>query len=91
MANGGVLVTGATGFVGRAICRALVAKCSVRGVARDSAKAALLESVQLVPGELSADFDWSAALAGIEVVVHCAARVHVMKEASGDPLAEFRR
>ena len=91
MANGGVLVTGATGFVGSAICRALHDKCSVRGVARHSANAALLESVQLVPGELSADFDWSAALAGIERVVHCAARVHVMNEASFDPLAEFRR
>ena len=35
--------------------------------------------------------DWQAALNGVEVVIHLAARVHVMKDTSVDPLAEFRR
>ncbi|AXS81506.1 NAD-dependent epimerase/dehydratase family protein [Dechloromonas sp. HYN0024] len=92
MSNGGILVTGATGFVGNAVCAALVAKHSVRGVARQlDASPPLLEHVELVSGELSADFDWSGALVGIRMVVHCAARVHVMNEVSSDPLAEFRR
>lgn len=34
--------------------------------------------------------DLSAALRDQDVVVHCAARVHVMKDKSGDPLAAFR-
>jgi nucleoside-diphosphate-sugar epimerase len=42
-------------------------------------------------GDLSAQTDWSAALAGVEAVVHAAARVHVMQEAAADPLVEFRR
>ena len=39
----------------------------------------------------AAPLDWREALAGVELVVHCAARVHVMQEQSSDPLAEFRR
>ncbi len=50
-----------------------------------------LEGTELIPGSLSADFDWSDALVGVSVVVHCAARVHVMNEKSSNPLAEFRR
>ncbi len=41
-------------------------------------------------GDMSGDTDWSDALREIDVVVHCAARVHVMKERSNDPLADFR-
>lgn len=33
---------------------------------------------------------WAAALQGVEVIIHAAARVHVMDEQSADPLAEFR-
>jgi UDP-glucose 4-epimerase len=40
---------------------------------------------------LAQDNDWSAALDGVDVVVHCAARVHVMKESAADPMTEFRR
>jgi nucleoside-diphosphate-sugar epimerase len=42
-------------------------------------------------GELGPDTDWTPALDGVDVVVHTAARVHVMHETSADPLAEFRR
>lgn len=41
--------------------------------------------------ELSADAEWRPALADIDVVIHCAARVHVMLEQATDPLIEFRR
>lgn len=34
--------------------------------------------------------DWSQAMAGVDVVVHLAARVHVMRETASDPLTEFR-
>lgn len=34
---------------------------------------------------------WTAALHGVECVVHLAARVHQTDESAVDPLAEFRR
>src|ERR1043165_4731884 len=46
---------------------------------------------RVVVGGFHAQTDWTAALSGVEVVIHLAARVHVMREESPDPLAEFRR
>ena len=88
-----VLVTGATGFVGRELCRTWVTtgrrvRAAVRTV---SADVALAGTQQTVIPEIDADTDWSQALQGVEVVVHLAARVHVMRESAVDPLAEFRR
>jgi nucleoside-diphosphate-sugar epimerase len=47
----------------------------------------------LALGDLSEAFDWRGALAEAEaeVVIHLAARVHVMKDNALDPLGEFRR
>lgn len=86
-----ILVTGATGFVGMALCHVLNASHAVRAVARLPGGAGLPDSVEIVAGELSCDEDWSRSLAGVDAVIHCAARVHVMSEQSADPLAEFRR
>ena len=84
-----VLVTGSNGFVGRALCQQLAA-CGVSFVptTRRQDRAA---PAALVVGELAGDTDWSAALAGVDVVVHLASRVHVMRDHAADPLAEFRR
>jgi nucleoside-diphosphate-sugar epimerase len=88
-----VLVTGATGFVGRALCLRLLAKgCAVRGTLLASEDPASLpdgvEPVTVQP--LGAATPWSHALAGIDTVVHLAARVHIMADPAADPLAEFR-
>ncbi|MGK5050954.1 UDP-glucose 4-epimerase family protein [Janthinobacterium sp. RB2P8] len=82
-----ILVTGAAGFVGAAFCAYLDAL----GVAYVGSvrKECTLPS-RLRVGELTAHTDWSTALDGCDVVVHLAARVHVMADRSGDPLAAFR-
>jgi nucleoside-diphosphate-sugar epimerase len=41
--------------------------------------------------DIGPDTDWRTALSGVSVIVHLAARVHVMHDSSADPLAEFRR
>lgn len=87
-----VLVTGANGFAGQAICRHLLARgWAVRGAVRRD-EAGVPPGVQrVVCGPLDGDTDWRAALDGISAVVHCAARVHVLRETTADPLAAFRR
>lgn len=84
-----VLVTGADGFVGTYLCRYLARegmefRRAVRRRAADS------EGVVAV-GDIDSRTDWSQALAGMEAVVHLAARVHVMHEKAADPLGEFRK
>lgn len=84
-----VLVTGATGFVGsRLLDRVQADGYSVTAAVRQSAGD--LDVPVFRMGDLSAGQDWSAALAGQDVVIHCAARVHVMAETAADPLAAFR-
>ena len=88
-----VLVTGATGFIGRA----LVSELALRGVdaVRSTTRLSGLGKDRLGPAtyvaDLAPDTDWSQAVAGVAVVVHTAARVHVLNDQSADPLTEFRR
>jgi UDP-glucose 4-epimerase len=86
-----MLVTGANGFVGRALCAEAVPRgMAVRGITRASGD--LPMSVEnFAIGGIDGNTDWQDLLTGCEVVVHLAARVHVMQEATADPLTEFRR
>jgi nucleoside-diphosphate-sugar epimerase len=60
----------------------------VRGAVRSSSP--LGEGIETaVVGNIDRDTDWRDALQDIDVVIHLAARVHVMKESSADPLSEF--
>lgn len=89
-----VLLTGASGFIGNAVlCHVQAQGVTVRPVFRDadSAERAGVNGEQAaLVATLSADTDWSAALQGVGVVVHCAARAHVMHETAADSLAVFR-
>jgi UDP-N-acetyl-alpha-D-quinovosamine dehydrogenase len=83
-----VLVTGANGFVGLPLCRLLrQSGMRVCGAVRRPIEAPDFEPI--VIGEIGADTQWRAALEGIDVVVHLAARVHVMRDTAPDPLAAF--
>ena len=88
-----VLVTGASGFIGGAVLRRLVADGfdRPRGTVRRADDASPGGAELVWVGDLGPETSWTTALGGIDVVVHTAARVHVMQESAGDPLVEFRR
>lgn len=90
-----VLVTGANGFVGQALCQKLLAEgYSVTAAVRRSTTRAndvVAGCETYFVGDLGAKTDWTEALCGVDVVVHLAARVHVMKDTADDPLAAFRQ
>lgn len=86
-----ILLTGASGFVGRAVLECLSGSRSVRIVVRQADLTGFPEGVDVVQASLSPDQEWACALSGVSAIVHCAARVHVMNEGAEDPLAEFRR
>lgn len=84
-------VTGANGFVGRALCTEAVRRgMAVRGITRSPGNLpAGVEGVAV--GNIDGSPEWADALAGCDVVIHLAARVHVMRDRSKDPLTEYRR
>lgn len=88
-----ILVTGATGFVGQALVVKLLAEKNnvIAGVRR---KSFVFDSKlkQLELGDLSSGEAISLDSASIDIIIHTAARVHIMNETIGsDPLTEFRK
>lgn len=87
------LITGANGFVGRALTLQLLALpgqkvvAAVRG-APDCLPAGVERSCVT---SLSGSATWRDALEGVDTVYHLAARVHVMRDTADDSLMEFRR
>jgi nucleoside-diphosphate-sugar epimerase len=72
-----ILVTGATGFVGRHLL-SLAPAVRLRAAVRTGVLPRLDGVESVIVGNIDAGTDWSLALTGIESVVHLAARVHVM-------------
>jgi UDP-glucose 4-epimerase len=87
-----VVVSGANGFVGRALCAHLAAHGrEVAAVVRSSTTScALPGAVHRVSG-LFATPEWTPALEKADAFVHLAARAHVLQDPSVDPLATYRR
>ncbi len=86
-----VVVTGAAGFVGGTLMLALAQKRinAVGTVRRSTSTGPNRQDLECV-GELNATTNWSSVLCGVRVVIHAAARAHIMKDELADPLAEYR-
>lgn len=91
-----VAVTGANGFVGAAMVRRLAAdghdvSACVRALSATGAARWPGGTRVVAVGDIHDSTDWQGALAGVSVVVHTAARVHVMRETADDALSAFRQ
>lgn len=87
-----ILLTGATGFVGAAIQQRIITDSQYNitiAVRRAVNASPAVRAVQVA--ELTAETDWSEALQDVNLVVHAAARAHVMRDEVADPLAEYRK
>lgn len=85
-----ILITGANGFIGAALSERLVEiGQTVRGSVRS--QGTLVNCTETVSvGAINENTNWKYALAKINIVIHLAARVHVMNESSVDPLRDYR-
>ena len=86
-----VMVTGANGLVGRHACEQFVGQGMFVRAAVRSCSTVPHATETISVGEIDGKTSWQSVLIGIDVVVHLAARVHVMNDHAVDPAAEFRR
>lgn len=87
-----ILITGASGFLGTSLGKALsLAGCySLKAQVRKSIEVPWAEEVILLP-DLSHIEPLNNIFDEVDVIIHCAARVHVMDDTSSNPLADFRK
>ncbi len=88
-----VLITGATGFIGRNLTERLFSEglhCPT-AIGRKKPNCTYSFSRYIQINSIDSETDWSIALVDIDVIVHLAARVHVMDDPSSDPLTSFRK
>jgi len=87
-----ILITGATGFVGKPLLVEVYdSGHEVIAAARECTQIFPEKIEQFKITDLSQEIDWGNALQGVDVVIHVAARAHVMNDDAIDPLAEFRK
>jgi len=89
-----ILLTGATGFVGQHLAKRILHQkdISLRLASRSKLKQFVDPTIAtFFPMDISTNLNWHTALQGCEVVIHTAARAHIMKETVADPLKEFRK
>lgn len=79
-----ILITGATGFVGRALTREL----SLRGISYKATSRTShhdFHHVKVIDGQTN----WKDILTGVDSIIHLAARAHVLREDAADPSRAF--
>lgn len=89
-----ILVTGSNGLLGNRVVRKLADDCPLDGVVAASRHHDLVWPKRVrnaIVGDLSSTTDWTASLEGVDAIVHCAARVHVMQDNAADPLSAHRK
>ncbi|WP_367237613.1 SDR family oxidoreductase [Pseudomonas sp. Rh2] len=88
-----VMVTGASGFVGGYLLKYLQSQndfTTVACVRRWPVKGPVMENSVLI-GEVDGQTNWEEALAGVDVVIHVAARAHIVREDASDSLDLYRQ
>jgi len=86
-----ILITGASGFVGKALATELVVKdFSVSATVRGDVAVLPNGVSKITVGDFTQVSDWRPALQSVDVVIHVAGRAHIMNDGVDDPLAAFR-
>jgi len=90
-----VMVTGASGFIGRCLCQQLVKQGHpVIGVYRNSNPPKISELNGIKPlliDNIDDSTNWSEIPSDCDVIIHLAARVHQMNDTVANPLEAFRK
>jgi len=87
-----LLITGITGFVGKALAEHLINNSNYNIIATTRRKIPLHKNIkQIVVGDLNTNIDWSNILTKVDHIIHLAGRAHIMQDTAKNPLNEFRK
>ena len=87
-----ILVTGASGFIGRNLCVFLKEKgYIVRGAVRNNVREVSGADEYIQVGDINESTNWTKALQDVDWVIHLAGRAHVMDEQESDPASVYHR
>ncbi|MBW7470478.1 UDP-glucose 4-epimerase family protein [Marinobacter sp. F4218] len=92
MSDPSILITGGSGFIGRALARRLVdsGRHRVRASCRSGRPAPVSHEIVESP-DLSQEANWRRALDGVDAVIHTAGRAHEVRSSTTNQLAEYRQ
>ena len=85
-----ILITGANGFVGKHLAKYLTTQNHTVIAGTRHACPELPQTKQFIYDDFQPSSKWQSALTNIEVVIHCAARIHVLNDQSSEPLTAYR-
>ena len=86
-----VCLTGATGFLGKRLAHVLTSDSAIDLTTTARVPLRLENATTVEIAEIYGQTDWSIAIQNQDVVIHTAARVHIMKDSVSDPLSEYRK
>ena len=85
-----ILVTGASGFIGRSLCARFASdRIDFLGTTRRDLDCSGYRCASV--GNIDGATNWTSVLDGVEVIVHLAARVHIMSDDAEFPRNEYTR
>ena len=87
-----VLITGANGFMGQALCSVMrQSGFSVRSAVRQKYNKLSISHEIIEVGDIGPQTDWQKALVGVDIVIHLAGRAHILNNRVDNSLATFRQ
>src|SRR5690606_32058684 len=86
-----LFLTVSMGFIGSSLLDQLQKLSDYQVVSAVRSAVCSASDNAVVVGNIDGTTDYSAALNGVDVVVHAAARAHIMRDEVSDPLAEYRK
>ena len=87
-----ILITGANGFIGKSLCKALSKLYSnITGTVRFIQSPSCVDDINYISvGDISLNPNWKDALVDCDYVIHCAARAHITSESNKKSLETYR-
>lgn len=86
-----VLLTGATGFLGQCLAVKIEALLDFNLTSVVRSEVGSIAGKKVFISQIDGDTDWRSALIDQDLIIHTAARAHIMKEEVSDSLKEYRR